>query len=77
MLGLAAGIFQLGDDPLPLDGLKAGNFTLAADASAVVLNDGAKAAADYSGNVAVFTMSTGGLMFEAAVGGQKFTFAPN
>ena len=63
-------------DQLALDGFKAGNFALAADASAVVANDGATAAADYSGNVAVFTMSKGGLMFEAAVGGQKFSFEP-
>jgi lipid-binding SYLF domain-containing protein len=62
-------------DQAALDGFKAGNFTLAADASAVAVA-GAKAAADYSGNVAVFTLSKGGLMFEAAVGGQKFSFEP-
>ncbi len=64
-------------DQAALENFKAGNFALAADASAVAINDGATAAADYSGNVAVFTMSKGGLMFEAAVGGQKFTFEPN
>lgn len=63
-------------DQIALDGFKAGNITFAADAAAVVERDGTAAAADYSGNVAVFTMSDVGMMFEAAVGGQKFTFEP-
>ncbi len=63
-------------DQIAFDGFKAGNFTFAADASAVAINEGATATADYSRSVAVFTMSTGGLMFEAAVGGQKFSFEP-
>ncbi len=32
--------------------------------------------ADYSNGVAVFTMTKGGLMYEASVGGQKFSFTP-
>jgi len=31
---------------------------------------------DFAGGVAVFTMAKGGLMFEASIGGQKFTFKP-
>lgn len=63
-------------DQAALDGFKAGNFAFAADAAAVVERDGKAATADYSGNVAVFTLSDAGMMFEAAVGGQKFTFDP-
>ena len=37
---------------------------------------GASADADYSKGVAVFTMSSGGLMFEASIGGQGFDYVP-
>lgn len=53
-----------------------GQFTLTADASAVALRKGAAAATAYSNGVAVFTHPLGGLMFEASVGGQQFTFQP-
>jgi len=33
--------------------------------------------ADYRNGAAVFTTSKGGLMFEASVGGQKFSFEPH
>ena len=32
------------------------------------------ASADYSGGVTVLTISKGGLMYEASIGGQKFSF---
>jgi hypothetical protein len=32
--------------------------------------------ADYDKGVAIFTMGTGGLIFEASIGGQKFSFEP-
>ena len=32
--------------------------------------------ADYDGGIAVFTMAKGGLMYEASVGGQKFSYTP-
>lgn len=51
-----------------------GNFSFAANASAVALKEGASAAAPYRNGVAVFTMAKGGLMFEASIGGQKFNF---
>jgi hypothetical protein len=41
-------------------------------ASAVAVTLGASADANYSGGVAIFTQAKGGLMYEAAVGGQKF-----
>ena len=59
-----------------LDRFKQGNFELDAEASAVAAKKGASAAADYNKGVAVFTMGEQGLMFEASVGGQKFTFEP-
>lgn len=55
---------------------KAGDFTLAAQASAVAASAGDGVNADYSDGVAVFTLHEEGLMFEASVGGQKFTFHP-
>jgi lipid-binding SYLF domain-containing protein len=57
-----------------LDDFKQGNFELGAQASAVAATKGASADVDYSGGVAVFTMAKGGLMYEASVGGQKFSF---
>ena len=37
---------------------------------------GASADAGYSNGVAIFTLAKGGLMYEASVGGQKFSFTP-
>lgn len=53
-----------------------GNFEFSAQASAVAVTKGASADADYDGGIAVFTMAKGGLMYEASVGGQKFSFTP-
>ena len=55
---------------------KSGNLEFAAQASAVAVSAGASADANYENGVVVFTMSTGGLMFEASVGGQKFNYEP-
>lgn len=63
-------------NPATLSDFKKSNFTLAAQASAVALSAGAAANADYQQGVAVFTASKTGLMYEASVGGQKFTFHP-
>lgn len=57
-----------------LEAFKSGNFALAAQASAVAATAGASADADYDSGVLVFTMAKGGLMYEASVGGQKFTY---
>ncbi len=51
-------------------------FELAAQASAVAADIGASADVAYQNGVAVFTMTKGGLMYEASVGGQKFKFKP-
>ncbi len=55
---------------------KSGNFAFAAQASAVAATAGASTDADYESGVIVFTMAKGGLMFEASIGGQKFSFVP-
>jgi lipid-binding SYLF domain-containing protein len=53
-----------------------GNFELAAQVSAVALTAGASADLAYNKGVAVMTMTKAGLMYEAAVGGQKFKYQP-
>ncbi len=59
-----------------LSDFKKGNFTLAAQVSAVALSAGASADAKYQSGVAVFTVTKTGLMYEASVGGQKFGYEP-
>lgn len=49
-----------------------GNFEFAAQVSAVALASGASADAKYKDGLLVITMSIGGLMYEASIGGQKF-----
>lgn len=55
---------------------RTGNIAFAAQASAVAATSGASADANYENGVIVFTLASGGLMFEASIGGQKFTFVP-
>ena len=54
---------------------KRGRFELSAQASAVAATYGASADADFENGVAVFTLAKGGLMYEASVGGQKFSYS--
>ncbi|MGD8378856.1 MAG: YSC84-related protein [Gammaproteobacteria bacterium] len=63
-------------DKATFDDFTKGNFEFDAQASAVAVTAGAAANADYSNGVATFTLARGGLMYEASVGGQKFTFTP-
>ena len=65
------------ESPQDVERFKAGKLTLAANVSAVALKTGAAASARYTDGVAVFVQPIGGLMFEAAVGGQQFTYQPN
>jgi lipid-binding SYLF domain-containing protein len=53
---------------------KSDRFTLTAQASAVALAAGAGAATNYADGVAVFIMNPKGLMLEATVGGQQFSY---
>jgi lipid-binding SYLF domain-containing protein len=59
-----------------LDSFKKGNYEVSANASAIAVKDGASKTAGYNQGVAIFTMGTGGLMFEASIGGQKFSYEP-
>jgi lipid-binding SYLF domain-containing protein len=59
-----------------LKDFKAGQFALAAQVSAVAAAEGASANAKYVNGVSVFTLAKGGVMAEASVGGQKFSYTP-
>lgn len=64
------------ETPTDLNRFKSGKLSFAANVSAVALKTGAAKTAKFTDGVAVFTKPIGGLMFEAAVGGQQLTFQP-
>ena len=64
------------EDKDAIDRFKEGNFELAAQASAVAVTVGASADLAFNNGVAIVTMVKGGLMYEASVGGQKFSYDP-
>jgi lipid-binding SYLF domain-containing protein len=55
---------------------KANKLEFSAEISAVAAKSGVSKNAKYTNGVAVFTDDLGGLMAEASVGGQKFTYKP-
>jgi lipid-binding SYLF domain-containing protein len=59
-----------------VDSFKIGNYDFSAQVSAVAIKSGVSASAKYANNVVVFTLGEAGLMYEASVGGQKFSFEP-
>lgn len=59
-----------------LNRLKAGNFDVGAEASAVALTAGAADSTSFEGGVAVFQLPRGGLMAAATVNGQKINYEP-
>jgi lipid-binding SYLF domain-containing protein len=59
-----------------LERFKRGKLAWAANASAVLVKAGAAATANYESGVAVFAYADGGMLLEAAIGGQKFFFRP-
>jgi len=61
-------------DKATLDRFKSEKIEFDAQVSAVAVTTGASANVDYSSGVAVFTLAKGGLMYEATVGGQHFSF---
>lgn len=63
-------------DDAALRTFQRGNFEFSAQATAVAATAGAAATTSYERGVAVFNMTRGGLMAEASVGGQRFTFQP-
>jgi lipid-binding SYLF domain-containing protein len=61
-------------DKTAFDDFTRGNFEFGGQVSAVALTAGASADLAYNAGVAVVTATKGGLMYEASVGGQKFTY---
>jgi lipid-binding SYLF domain-containing protein len=59
-----------------LERFKAGEFGVAADASAVVLQSGAAINANFVNGVAVMVHPISGAMVAAAIGGQQFAYQP-
>ena len=57
-----------------LERFKAGEFGVAAGASAVVLKSGVATNPNFIDGVAVIVQPVGGVMVEAAIGGQQFTY---
>lgn len=58
-----------------LDRFKQDKFEFAAQASAVAATKGASANVKYRDGVMVFTQEKKGLMYEASIGGQKFSYS--
>jgi lipid-binding SYLF domain-containing protein len=56
------------------DSFMAGHFTFSAQATAVALKSGAAANAKFTAGAAAFTTDESGLMYEASIGGQKFSY---
>lgn len=63
-------------DDAALRTFERGNFEFSAQATAVAATAGAAKTTSYEKGVAVFILAKGGLMAEASVGGQKFTYEP-
>ncbi len=66
-------VFQ---DAKAMERFKYGKVKFSANASAVAIKSGAAASAKYSDGVAIFVDPKGGLMAEASIGGQEFSFKP-
>ncbi|MFP4208478.1 MAG: YSC84-related protein [Wenzhouxiangella sp.] len=63
-------------DQAALRTFQRGNLEFSAQATAVAASAGAAATTSYERGVAVFNMTRGGLMAEASVGGQRFSYEP-
>ena len=59
-----------------LERFKRGRLAFAANASAVLIKAGAAATSNFEKGVKTFVYSEGGMLLEAAIGGQKFRFKP-
>ena len=59
-----------------LDRFKGDNFEFSSQVSAVAVKSGVSANAAYREGVQVYTQEINGLMAEASIGGQKFTYKP-
>ena len=58
------------------ENFKTGKLKFDAQASAVAITEGASVDVAYQNGVAVCTQTIGGLMYEASLGGQHFSFKP-
>jgi lipid-binding SYLF domain-containing protein len=63
-------------DRIALNNFKKGKFEMSAGVSAVAASEGVADKADYENGMAVIILPKKGLMAEASVGGQKFSFTP-
>src|SRR6056297_2085808 len=63
-------------DQAALRTFQRGNLEFSAQATAVAASAGAAATTSYERGVAVFNMTRGGLMAEASIGGQRFSYEP-
>jgi lipid-binding SYLF domain-containing protein len=62
------------EDEQALERFREGKLKFAANASAVIVKAGAQATNNYEKGVQTLAYSRGGMMLEAAIGGQKFRF---
>lgn len=70
-----AELLMLQDDKA-VQRFKTNTAQVGANASAVALTAGAQGNAQFNNGMAIYTLTNGGLMYEAAVNGQRFTYAP-
>src|SRR5215472_6433743 len=80
-VGLQAGVESFSEllvfeTPAALERFKAGQFGLAAEVSAAVLKSGVGANANFVNGVAAVVQPLGGVMVQATIGGQQFTYQP-
>jgi len=59
-----------------LERFKNDKLEISGQMSAIAVKAGASANAKYTDGVIIFTQGRGGLMLEASIGGQKFTYTP-
>jgi lipid-binding SYLF domain-containing protein len=80
-VGLQAGVEVVSEliffaDKAAFEEFTSGSLKLAAEASAYAISQGAAVKAAYNRGVAVFVNAKSGLMAEASIGGQRFSFRP-
>ncbi len=66
-------VFQ---DKAAMDKFKTGDFAISGSVSAVAATAGAAGVAKFDNGMAVFVRVNGGLMYEASIAGQKFSYSP-
>jgi lipid-binding SYLF domain-containing protein len=64
------------EDAATFERFTAGTFTMSAQVTAVALRSGSASATEYNYGLAVFVVADQGLMVDASVSGQKFTYDP-